>query len=130
MKYMLDSSHGYVFTKSEEKNATIYFSFLAGYAKNLKEGNKGVVYVGEKFLYGILANPKQIDLEELKAILKDDNKDAKNFEIKTKNNVEYQIAAKKKEKVDNVLQFTFMGVVNYEKIAKAFEKFGFKEIKF
>lgn len=33
-------------------------------------------------------------LKKLKAILKDDNKDAKNFEIKTKNNVEYQIAAK------------------------------------
>lgn len=37
---------------------------------------------------------------------------------------------KKKEKVDGVLQFNFMGNVVFEKVAKAFEKFGFKEIKF
>ena len=36
MKYMIDSEFNLVFTKSEEKNATIYFSFLANYAKNLK----------------------------------------------------------------------------------------------
>lgn len=63
MKYMLDSNNNFVFTRSEEKNATVYFSFLATYAKNLKERNKGVVYVGEKFIYGILGNSKQIDLE-------------------------------------------------------------------
>jgi len=37
---------------------------------------------------------------------------------------------KKKEKVDGILQFNFMGAVHYEKVAKMFEKFGFKEVKF
>ena len=63
MKYMIDAPHKLVFTRSEEKNATIYFSFLANYAKGLKDGGKGVVYVGEKFIYGILGDAKQIDLE-------------------------------------------------------------------
>ena len=63
MKYMIDAKEKLVFTRSEEKNATIYFSFLANYAKGLKDGGKGVVYVGEKFIYGILGDAKEIDLE-------------------------------------------------------------------
>ena len=130
MKYMIDAPHKLVFTRSEEKNATIYFSFLANYAKGLKDGGKGVVYVGEKFIYGILGDAKQLDLEALKEVLKEDNKEAKNLDIKSKNAVEVQTGTKKKEKVDGVLQFNFMGNVVFEKVAKAFEKFGFKEIKF
>ena len=63
MKYMIDAKEKLVFTRSEEKNATIYVSFLANYAKGLKDGGKGVVYVGEKFIYGILGDAKEIDLE-------------------------------------------------------------------
>ena len=69
MKYMIDAKEKLVFTRSEEKNATIYFSFLANYAKGLKDGGKGVVYVGEKFIYGILGDAKEIDLEAVQNYL-------------------------------------------------------------
>ncbi len=49
MKYMIDSPNNFTFTKSDEKNATIYFSFMANYAKSLK-----VFFIGKKRILNYL----------------------------------------------------------------------------
>lgn len=36
LKYVLDSNNSFIYTKSPEENATLYFSFLPNFAKGLK----------------------------------------------------------------------------------------------
>jgi len=80
----------------------------------LKEKQKAIIFIGQKFLFGILGNPKQLDLEELKKVLLSGNE---KVEFKTKNSLEFQNPiTKKKIKTTDVLQFAFVGEVKYETV--------------
>lgn len=64
VKYVLDNPEvksAYVISDHDE--ATIYFSFLNNHAQALKDANKGIIFVGEKYLYGLFGNKSALDLE-------------------------------------------------------------------
>lgn len=47
---------------------------MAAYAHSIKETQKGVIFVGEKFVFALLGNsPTFIDLKEFEEVVKKDN---------------------------------------------------------
>ena len=57
MKCTLSGDSGITVFDTAEDSPTIYFSFLPAYAHNLKEKGKGIIFITETFLIGILGNP-------------------------------------------------------------------------
>jgi len=41
---------------SDEKNATLYFSHLAKFASEIHSKKKGVIFVGNNFIFGLLGS--------------------------------------------------------------------------
>jgi len=109
---------------SEEDNPTLYFSYLNPHAKEIKESKKGIIYLNNKFIYGILSDAKQIDLSALKEILAEDA-GGKKVNVVTKNKL-----GSKKEQVDGILQFNVIGSVNVEKVVAFLEKAEFQKLDF
>jgi len=112
-----------VIFKSDESEATLYFSFLGACAFDLKERNKSIIYVGETFLYAILGDSKALDLEKLKAELKNKNANA-NLIVKTE--IKHKDAKTKKTiQVKDIAQFSYIGELDSEVIIKFFVDHGF-----
>lgn len=42
---------------SDQPDPTLYFSFLNGYAEEMKKLKKGIAFLGDTFIIGILGNP-------------------------------------------------------------------------
>jgi len=80
---------------SEEENPTMYFSFLNPHAKTIKESGKGIIYLNNKFIYGVLSDNSQIDLNALKNIINEGQE--KKFTIVTKDKI-----GSKKEQVSGL----------------------------
>jgi hypothetical protein len=68
LRYVLDSSHENVVIFSEETNATLYFSHLNQYAQELQMKGKGVVFIGENFVFGLLGK-LQLDIIKVNFLL-------------------------------------------------------------
>lgn len=75
----------------------------------------------------------------MKEVLKENNE---KFDIRSKNVSDVQISPKvlsfphlhlkilqKKEKVDQILEFSYIGKIDYAKLGVVFEKLGFKEVE-
>jgi len=90
---------------SDQDEATLYFSFLGLYAKEIKESGKGIVFLGENFVFGLLADPKVINTEELKKLT--------GVDVKTKTDIKCS-NPETKEKIDvkGILQFSAIGKFN------------------
>jgi len=99
----------------------MYFSYLNPHAKALKDSGKGILYLNNKFIYGIVSDAKQIDLTKLKEVLAD-GKDVK-VNIVTKN-----VVAVKKEKVTGILQFNVIMPINVEKVTAFLDSCEFKAL--
>ena len=54
MKAVL-SEEGYLAIVSDEPTANSYFSFVPEYAKDIKEKNKGVVFIGDSYVFGLVS---------------------------------------------------------------------------
>lgn len=106
---------------SEEENASMYFSYLNPHAKAIKDSGKGILYLNNKFIYGIVSNASQIDLTKLKEVLAD-GKDIK-VNIVSKN-----VVAIKKEKVTGILQFNVIMPINVKKVTAFLNSCEFKAL--
>ena len=53
--------------KSDEPNATAYFSFLGNYAADLKAADKSIVFYSDLFIFGFFPTKSTINLDEIKA---------------------------------------------------------------
>ena len=135
--HILDPTTKLVVVRSDESSPTMYISNLPNYAQQLHEGKKGVIFVGETFLYGILGDPTIFDVSKLEDEIalavageekKDDKKKAKpNLVIKT--SVQSKGTGRKpvKVKVENVIELTSFGLVrgSDRKVAELLLKSGF-----
>ena len=54
MKCVLKYALRVQFVKSEQDDPTLYFSFLAQFAQELQAKDKGVVFIGDSFIVGLL----------------------------------------------------------------------------
>jgi len=97
---------------SDQDDATLYFSFLGIYAKEIKETGKGVVFVGGNFIFGLLGDPSTLKVDDLKNLTK--------LDVKTKNDIKLTIPdSKEKIDVKGILQFSAIGAFD----AKAVQEF-------
>eukprot|EP01016_Furgasonia_blochmanni_P018248 TRINITY_DN2078_c0_g1_i2.p2 TRINITY_DN2078_c0_g1~~TRINITY_DN2078_c0_g1_i2.p2 ORF type:complete len:450 (+),score=222.70 TRINITY_DN2078_c0_g1_i2:66-1415(+) len=125
VKYAIDSGSKLAFIRSKQENATVYFSFMPGHAPAIKDKNKAVIYLGEKFIFGLLAQAGQIDLEKLKALLA---ADGKKVDIKTRKDISFQTEKKENIKVTDILQFTYIGPLNTQQVVDFLKQSGYEEL--
>ena len=71
VRYVIDSKHESIMIQSSEENPTIYFSFLANYAKDIFESKKNILFIGESFFFMYSSQSSLIDEEKIKEVLKD-----------------------------------------------------------
>jgi alanyl-tRNA synthetase len=60
-----DSNLGVI--RSDEANPTLYISSMPGYAQQLSEAKKGIVIVGDTFLYGLMGNAEMYDVKQFES---------------------------------------------------------------
>jgi len=73
---------------TEKNEPTLYFSNLAKYAENLQKLQKGIIFVGENFVIGLLGNKQILDVKWVKEFIGKNNENIKTFKIKEKISVE------------------------------------------
>ena len=100
-----DPNYSLVLLESDQPNPTIYFSFLKEHAESLKRSGKGVVFVGDNFLYGLLGRT-DVDIDGLLKVLKNFNPDAK---IKTQDKIQIKKGKGKPIVIDGIIEFNYIG---------------------
>ena len=122
VKCILSSESKIGYVHSDHPNATLYFSYLASFAADLKAANKGVIFCGGNFVNGILGNPEDLDINELKEFLSE-GQDA--LQLRQANKVAFKNKEVKKAKAittKDILSFSFMGKdFSKERFDKFFE---------
>jgi alanyl-tRNA synthetase len=109
MKCLLSQSSPNYLIESEHDSPTLYFSHLAQYASSIKETQKGVVFLGKNFIFGLVSDPESVDLGEIEEMLNKDN-DGK-VVVKKMKQVKFKEKGKKKPiQTKDILQFSIPGV--------------------
>jgi hypothetical protein len=62
MKFLLKDDKPLYFLKSEQPDPTIYVSYLPQFAAEMKEQGKGIVFIGQSFVMGLLGQPQSANL--------------------------------------------------------------------
>eukprot|EP00357_Protocruzia_adherens_P036422 CAMPEP_0115033840 /NCGR_PEP_ID=MMETSP0216-20121206/40213_1 /TAXON_ID=223996 /ORGANISM="Protocruzia adherens, Strain Boccale" /LENGTH=961 /DNA_ID=CAMNT_0002412447 /DNA_START=107 /DNA_END=2992 /DNA_ORIENTATION=+ len=88
------------FVQSDQENPTLYFSFMSHHAADLQAGNKGIVYVGDNFVFGLLGSPELYDAKQLIPAIKAAAEMEKDPVLKINN------AVKKPKAVKNIAMFS------------------------
>jgi len=65
----MDPSSKLVLIRSNEANPTAYVSLVPNVAKQLMDQNKGVVAIGDTFIYGLLGKPDLFDVQTVTPLL-------------------------------------------------------------
>lgn len=122
VKCILSSGDSIGYVHSDHPNATLYFSFLASFAEDLKKAGKGVIFCGDNFVNGLIGEPKDFNLDELKEYL---NEGQENLQCRQANKVAFKNKEVKKAKAvttKDILSFSFQGKdFNKERFDKYFE---------
>jgi alanyl-tRNA synthetase len=128
MRYVIDNpNHILAYIHSDHEVATIFFSFLGQYAQELKAAKKGVVFIGKTFIFGLLGAKDLIKTEKLKELLAKKNEKA---DIKTKNEIVFtKPESKDKIKTSDILQFSYIGLMDAPAVQEFFQGNAFKEAK-
>jgi alanyl-tRNA synthetase len=66
---ILNPKHKLRVIKSEEATATLYIANMPNYAEEFKSSGKGIVFVGETWIFGLLGEQKSYDPKELESFL-------------------------------------------------------------
>jgi hypothetical protein len=59
------------FVKSEQNDPTIYFSFLPQFAEEIQKKEKGIIFIGDTFVVGLLGKPALADVSKIEALCKE-----------------------------------------------------------
>ena len=98
------------YVKSEQDSPTLYFSFLPQFAKELKELEKGIVFIGKNFILGLLGTTEKKDLvDQLEEIAKKTS--SKPVKAMRKDNVKFDFKIKGQKPVvtKDICQFNITG---------------------
>eukprot|EP00742_Colponemidia_sp_Colp-10_P001200 GILJ01001293.1.p1 GENE.GILJ01001293.1~~GILJ01001293.1.p1 ORF type:complete len:960 (-),score=188.73 GILJ01001293.1:174-3053(-) len=125
---LLDPSVSLVLFRSDELVPTLYISNVVGYAEQLKAARKGVVFVGNTFLYGFLGSPELFDVQSLNPLVTSGETGPKNKGLM----VQTQVAGKgdKKKKgaaIDNIVEFRAFSLPNANAVVDFLLSRGFQE---
>ena len=102
-----------VFMMSEQQNPTFYFSNLPKYAMKLKEAGKGVVFIGNGFVFGVLGKEDAFDVEDIRRYVK--GKEGRPVQIKTRTQPHKEVVAMGEVDVSGLqAYFTQHGVAEFQ----------------
>jgi len=132
VKYLL-STQGetkFYYVKSEQESPTLYFSFLPQFAAQLKETQKGIVYLGDNFILGLIGAAAQDDLTaELEKVCKESSSKPVKSVKKNQVKFDYKIKGKKPVVTKEITQFSITGAgFSLEKVEEVLKKFNVAEM--
>ena len=120
------------FAHSDAPAPTFFVSFVPSFAHKLKEQEKGIIFFGDTFVFGIIGHDKCDDLfAELKKHCEEmSSKDVKAPKPKDKVKFDFKIKGQKPIETKGVCQFIITGADFKEAtIAEALKKHGFNEME-
>ena len=68
--HLLDPASRLLLVRSSEPTSTLYISNMPQHAQRLHESGKGVVFVGDGFVYGLLGDGAALDVADVEAALR------------------------------------------------------------
>ncbi len=106
---MKDTENTVHFVKSEQPDPTIYFSFLPQFAEQLQKLGKGLVFVGDSYVVGLLGKPELLPVPEIEAACKATS--TKEVKARTNDTVKFDYKEKGKKPVvtKGICQFAITG---------------------
>jgi hypothetical protein len=60
-----DTQQKTFYVKAEEDNPTIYIASLPAFAEQFKEQGKGIVFIGQNYVFGLFGDPSLVDMKKL-----------------------------------------------------------------
>jgi len=60
-----------LFVRSDQPDPTIYFSFLPQFAEEIQKKEKGLVFIGDNFVVGLLGKPTLLEVPKVEAVCKE-----------------------------------------------------------
>jgi hypothetical protein len=131
VKYALkDTEHPVHFVKSDQADPTLYFSFLPQFAEQLQQLGKGLVFVGDSFVVGLLGKPELLPVAEVEAVCKVSS--SKEVKARTNDTVKFDFKEKGKKPVvtKGVCQFAITGAdFNVTKVAEVLKAKGAHDLE-
>jgi len=127
---MKDAANAVHFVRSEQADPTIYFSFLPQFAEELQRLGKGLVFVGESYVVGLLGKPELLTVAEVEAECK--AKSSKEVKARSSDTVKFDFKEKGKKPVvtKGVCQFAITGAdFNVARIAELLKAKGASELE-
>jgi len=132
VKYLLSSQaeNKFFFVKSDQESPTLYFSFLPQFAAKLKETEKGIIYLGENFILGLLGSAGQDELTgELEKVCKESSSKPVKMNKKKDVKFDFKIKGQKPVVTKEICQFNITGAgFNLEKVEEVLKKFNVAEM--
>ena len=109
VKFALKDEQPVYFVKSDQSDPTIYFSFLPQFAEEIQKKDKGIVFVGESFVVGLLGKPALLDVSKVEALCKEHS--TKEVKARTQDQVKFDFKEKGKKPVvtKGICQFAITG---------------------
>lgn len=124
-----DLDHPIHFVRSEQPDPTIYFSFLPQFAEELQKLGKGLVFVGDTFVVGLIGKPELLAVPAIEAVCKESS--TKEVKSRTADQVKFDFKEKGKKPVvtKGVNQFSITGAdFNIGKVAEVLKGAGAHEL--
>ena len=122
---MLGNSASTALVESDHDDPTLYFSHLNQYASQLKSANKGILFLGETFVFGLFGSKDMVNVKDLEEKLKETNPNG----VVTKVVDKFTVKEKGKKKgvpLQDVIQISIPGIkIDKEAITQYFSDNGF-----
>lgn len=118
------------FVRSEQPDPTIYFSFLPQFAEEIQKREKGIVFIGDNFVVGLLGKPTLLEVAKLEALCKENS--SKEVKARTQDQVKFDFKEKGKKPVvtKGICQFAITGAdFKIDKIAELLKASGANELE-
>ena len=133
VKYVINSNEAtkFFFVKSEQESPTLYFSFLPQFASKLKELEKGIVFVGNQFILGLMGTKDfKETVTQLEALCKEMSSKPVKMAVKAEVKFDYKIKGQKPVVTKDICQFSITGSdFNIEKIAELLKQNKIEEME-
>ena len=117
------------YVKSDQSDPTIYFSFLPQFAEELQKLGKGLVFIGDTFVVGLLGNPTLLNVPSIEEACKASS--TKEVKSRSQDQVKFDFKEKGKKPVvtKGVCQFAITGAgFNITRITELLKGTGAQEL--
>ena len=104
-----DTENSRFYVKSEQPDPTLYISFLPQFCAEIKEKQKGIVFIGQNFIVGLCGTKDMVALEEVEKYAHEVSSKAVKVMKKDKVSFKFKEKGKKPIEAKDVCQFMISG---------------------